>query len=204
MMGTPHHSQPHNEQATTSRWFFFVPYALRLGFEGPIGHMLVNNLLVTDFVKASLTSTKYIGEIPGCDSPVVSNMIVSFLRASQLLMGGPSAGDQTQCPVLTMPVTLRNGRQCIYPLQCLQTFVKHLCIFVIDSISAYPPIPQNRTITALCLERSTFTESILKVHYFMGNLATTCINTGQTAVSCSTQNIFIQQNKCVLLLSGWS
>jgi hypothetical protein len=51
--------------------------------------------MVTDFVKASLTNTKHSGEIPGCDSPVVSNMIVSFLRASQLLMGGPSAGDQT-------------------------------------------------------------------------------------------------------------
>jgi hypothetical protein len=40
------HHQPHNETATPSRWFFFVPYALRLGFEGPIGHKPLNILFI--------------------------------------------------------------------------------------------------------------------------------------------------------------
>jgi hypothetical protein len=42
-----------------------------------------------------------------------------------------------------------------------QAFLKRLCIFVIDSFSA-----KRNSITDLCLERTSLTDSILKVHYF--------------------------------------
>jgi hypothetical protein len=41
------------------------------------------------------------------------------------------------------------------------TFVKRLWIFVTDSFSA-----KRNSITDLCLERTSLTDSILKVHYF--------------------------------------
>jgi hypothetical protein len=58
--------------------------------------------------------------------------LVAFLRESQLLMGGPSAGDQTHCPVLvlTMPIAFLNGGRCFYPLPCLHRRLLSACEYL--------------------------------------------------------------------------
>jgi hypothetical protein len=50
----------------------------------------------------------------------------------QLLMGGPSAGDRTHCPVLvlTMPIALPNGWRCFYPLPCLHRRLLRACEYL--------------------------------------------------------------------------
>jgi hypothetical protein len=73
------HPQPRNEQATPSRWFF-VRYVIRLDFEEPMEHTPLNIITGQWFCRRSLTNTKYSGEFPGCDSPVVSNMTSSSLH----------------------------------------------------------------------------------------------------------------------------
>jgi hypothetical protein len=60
---------------------------------------------------------------------VILGRFDALLQASQLLMGGPSAGDQTHCPalVLTMPIALPNGWRCFYPLPCLHRRLLSAC-----------------------------------------------------------------------------
>jgi hypothetical protein len=55
-----------------------------------------------------------------------------IVAASQLLMGGPSTGDQTHCPVLvlTMPITLPNRWRCFYPLACLYRRLLSACEYL--------------------------------------------------------------------------
>jgi hypothetical protein len=88
---------------------------------------------------------------------------LALLQASQLFMGGPSAGDQTHCLVLvlTMPIALPNGWRCFYPLPCLHRRLLSAC----ECLWLIRFVP-NETQLLLCLERTPLTDSTLKVHYF--------------------------------------
>jgi hypothetical protein len=156
------HTQPRNEQATPNRWFFFVPYAVRSvtprehTFEYPIWERILLTLLIPSIAASYLVVILWSFRIW-----LSARCIVAGVTAVD---GRPERGrsDTLLCPCsddanrfaqrLTLVLTTAMSPQ---------TFVKRLWIFVIDSFSA-----KRNSITALCLERASLTDSILKVHYF--------------------------------------
>jgi hypothetical protein len=121
--------------------------------------------------------------------------LVALLQASQLLMGGPSAGDQTHCPalVLTMPIAVPNGWRCFYPLPCLHRRLLSAgeCLWLIRFV------PKE---TQLLLSVYNARHSLTQCWKFSTSLVSSwkCCNYVHKRVtlkSCSTKNIiFIQQN----------
>jgi hypothetical protein len=95
---------------------------------------------------------------------------------------------------LSLPVAFPNGWRCFHPLPCPHRRLLSACeyLWLIRFLL-------KETQLLLCLERTSLTDSILKVHYFASSLSSgkTCnyVHKRETLKSCSTQNIiFIQQN----------
>jgi hypothetical protein len=103
-------------------------------------------------------------EFPGRDSPVVSNMTRCSVAGVTAVDGRPERG---RSDTLLCPYSNDANRFALRPTVLLSTamspytFIKRLWMFVIDSFSE-----KRNSITALCLERTSLTDSILKVHYF--------------------------------------
>jgi hypothetical protein len=92
--------------------------------------------------------------------------LVTLLQASQLLMSGPSAGDQTHCPVLVLAMP-------IAPVNIYDWFL--FCQKKLNYWSLF------RTHVA---HRLHFESSLLRC-YLTGNLVTMCINSGHLkAAAC--------------------
>jgi hypothetical protein len=126
---------------------------------------------------------------------IVWPLLVALLQSSQLLMGGPSAGDQTHCPVLvlTMPFTLPNGWWCFYSLPCLHRCLLSACEYL-WLIRFLPKEPQLLLSVSNARGSQTpfwkFTTLLLS-----SDKPCNYVHKCGTLKSWSTQNIiFIQQN----------